>query len=51
FCSVKEAKVLIAKWCKHYNTIRQHSSLGYKPPTPATIMLPPSQIQQVSLTL
>jgi putative transposase len=42
FCSLKEAKVLIEKWRNHYNTIRPHSSLGYRPPAPQTYMpLPP----------
>ena len=29
-----EAKVLIERWRQHYNTIRPHSALGYRPPTP-----------------
>ena len=51
FYSLKEAQVLIEMWRKHYNTVRPHSSLGYKPPAPATIAVQPSQIQQISLTL
>ncbi len=27
-----EAKVLIEAWRRHYNTVRPHSSLGYRPP-------------------
>ena len=27
FYSLKEAKIVIAQWCKHYNTIRPRSSL------------------------
>jgi len=34
FYSLKEAKIVIARWRKHYNTIRPHSSLGYRPPAP-----------------
>jgi transposase InsO family protein len=30
-----EAKVLIERWRKAYNTVRPHSSLGYRPPAPA----------------
>ena len=42
FCSLKEAKVLIEQWRDHYNTIRPHSSLGYRPPAPQTFMpVPP----------
>ena len=38
-CStLKEAKVLIERWRHHYNTIRPHSSLGYRPPAPETIL-------------
>ena len=51
FYSLKEAQVLIEMWRKHYNTVRPHSSLGYKPPAPATIVVQPSQIMQISLTL
>ena len=38
FCSLKEAKVLIEQWRQHYNTVRPHSSLGYRPPAPQTFM-------------
>jgi putative transposase len=31
-----KAKVLIENWRREYNTIRPHSSLGYKPPAPET---------------
>ena len=51
FYSLKEAQVLIEMWRKHYNTVRPHSSLGYRPPAPAIIVVQPSQIQQISLTL
>jgi transposase InsO family protein len=34
FYSLKEAKVVIAQWRNHYNTIRPHSALGYRPPAP-----------------
>lgn len=36
FYSLKEATVLIEQWRKHYNTIRPHSSLHYRPPAPQT---------------
>ena len=51
FYSLKEAQVLIEMWRKHYNTVRPHSSLGYRPPVPATVVVQPFQIQQVNLTL
>ena len=40
FYTLKEAKVLIERWRQHYNTIRPHSSLGYRPPAPAAILPP-----------
>jgi transposase InsO family protein len=36
FYSLKEAKVVIGQWRHHYNTVRPHSSLGYRPPAPQT---------------
>ena len=38
FTNLFEAKVLIEKWRKEYNQVRPHSSLGYKPPAPKTII-------------
>jgi len=38
FYDLREAKVLIEGWRLHYNTIRPHSSLNYKPPAPETIL-------------
>ena len=37
FYTLKEAKVLIEQWRRHYNTVRPHSSLGYHPPAPETM--------------
>ena len=34
----KEARVLIEAWRRHYNTVRPHSSLGYRPPAPETLL-------------
>jgi transposase InsO family protein len=34
FYSLKEAKIVIESWRRHYNTVRPHGSLGYKPPAP-----------------
>ena len=34
FYSVNKLRVLAERWRVHYNTIRPHSSLGYKPPAP-----------------
>ena len=38
FYSLKEAQILTERWRKEYNTIRPHSSLGYRPPVPEAIM-------------
>lgn len=40
FYSLKEAKVLIEQWRLHYNTVRPHSSLGYRPPAPQAFAPP-----------
>ena len=34
FYSMKEIRVLAERWRVHYNTVRPHSALGYKPPAP-----------------
>ena len=34
FDTLLEARVLIERWRIHYNTVRLHSSLGYRPPAP-----------------
>jgi transposase InsO family protein len=40
FYSLAEARIVIESWRQHYNTLRPHSSLGYKPPAPAAISWP-----------
>ena len=37
FDTLLEAKVLIERWRREYNTRRPHSSLGYRPPAPEAI--------------
>jgi len=34
FYTLREAQVVIESWRRHYNTVRPHGSLGYKPPAP-----------------
>ena len=51
FYTLKEAQVLIEMWRKEYNTVRPHSSLGYSPPVPETVVLQSAQIQLAGLTL
>jgi len=38
FDTLLEAKVLIERWRQHYNHVRPHSSLGYKPPAPEAVI-------------
>ena len=38
FDTLLEAKVLIERWRATYNTVRPHSSLGYRPPAPCAIV-------------
>ena len=38
FNALAEARVLIKQWRQHYNTVRPHSSLGYRPPAPEVLM-------------
>ena len=37
FYTLKEAKILIEQWRVHYNTLRPHSSLNWKPPAPESL--------------
>ncbi len=34
FTTLREAQILIERWRRHYNTVRPHSALGYRPPAP-----------------
>ena len=49
FSTLHEAKVLIEQWRWHYNAIRPHSSLGYRPPAPETILPPASALPYAAL--
>ncbi len=40
FYTIKEARVLIESWRRHYNELRPHSALGYRAPAPAARLLP-----------
>lgn len=40
FYSLAEAQILIEAWRRHYNTVRPHSSLGYRPPAPEAVPWP-----------
>jgi putative transposase len=34
FYSLREAQIVIESWRRHYNAVRPHQSLGYRPPAP-----------------
>jgi hypothetical protein len=54
FYSLKEAQVVIGQWRKHYNTVRPHSSIGYRPPAPQTMnrfLTPLDQAAQMQKSL
>lgn len=38
FHTLREAQILIERWRRHYNTVRPHSALGYRPPAPESIV-------------
>ena len=48
FYSLREAQIVIESWRRHYNAVRPHASLHYKPPAPevfvpALAAWPPTQ--------
>src|SRR5512136_3461064 len=38
FYSLAEAQIVIESWRRHYNAVRPHGSLGYRPPAPAVFV-------------
>ena len=38
FYTLTEARILIERWRRQYNTVRPHSALGYRPPAQDAIM-------------
>lgn len=38
FYTLQEVQVLTERWRQHYNQVRPHSSLGYRPPAPETLL-------------
>jgi putative transposase len=38
FYTLKEAQIIIEQWRRHYNTVRPHSALAYRPPAPETFI-------------
>ncbi len=50
FYSLREAQIIIEQWRRHYNTLRPHSSLDYRPPAPETIR-PKKPIIEIEQTM
>jgi len=50
FYTLKEAKVMIERWRRHYNRERPHSSLGYRPPVPEAVLVKPATLRSAGLT-
>jgi transposase InsO family protein len=38
FYTLREAQIVIESWRRHYNTVRPHASLGYRPPAPEVVI-------------
>ena len=38
FYSLREAELILESWRRHYNTVRPHASLRYKPPAPEVLI-------------
>jgi len=52
FYTLWEAKIIVEQWRQHYNKVRPHSSLGYRPPAPETfISLPITTSSDTSMLL
>ena len=50
FYTLKEVQVLTELWRQHYNQVRPHSSLGYRPPAPVTLLADYPSPELVELT-
>ena len=42
FYSLREAEIILESWRRHYNTVRPHALLGYRPPAPEVIIPAPT---------
>ena len=38
FYTLRKAQILIERWRRHFNTVRPHSALRYRPPAPESMM-------------
>ena len=51
FTTLTEARILIERWRREYNTVRPHSALGYRPPAPEAVRPMPAREPRVSWAL
>jgi transposase InsO family protein len=51
FYTLTEARILLERWRRQYNTIRPHSALGYRPPAPEAVRPVPVGVSQLSWAL
>ena len=51
FYTLTEAKILIERWRRQYNSIRPHSALGYRPPAPEAVTRVPFDRLNMSFAL
>lgn len=47
FHTMTEARIIIEEWRRHYNTVRPHSALRWRPPAPETAWPGPSPLRSV----
>ena len=40
FYTLREAQVVIGEWRRHYNTVRPHSAIGWRPPLAPESFIP-----------
>lgn len=50
FYTLREAQVIIEQWRWHYNQIRPHSALGYRPPAPETTVVRVTTVKTIGET-
>ena len=51
FYSLEEVRCVTGWWRDHYNRLRPHSSLGYRPPAPETVKMPAWPLGSATLRL
>ena len=49
FYTLAEAKILIERWRREYNTVRPHSAPGYRPPAPEAVQ--PAFVEGLTMSL